>query len=82
MDKDRFESAYEMTATWDIPVPQPGFVGLEGAGAIHGSVLDAGCGTGENAVYLASRRHEVWGLDFVPEPPRALSRRIVGAGPS
>ena len=31
-----------------------------------GSVLDAGCGTGENALYLASRGHEVWGLDFIP----------------
>jgi SAM-dependent methyltransferase len=39
---------------------------LEDAGMIRGSVLDAGCGTEENALYLASRGHEVWGLDFVP----------------
>jgi cyclopropane fatty-acyl-phospholipid synthase-like methyltransferase len=39
---------------------------LEEAGLIRGSVLDGGCGTGENALYLASRGHEVWGLDFVP----------------
>jgi SAM-dependent methyltransferase len=51
---------------WDIAGPQPAFVGLEEAGAIQGSVLDAGCGTGENALYLASRGHEVWGIDFVP----------------
>jgi cyclopropane fatty-acyl-phospholipid synthase-like methyltransferase len=37
---------------------------LEESGKIQGSVLDAGCGTGENALYLASRGHEVWGLDF------------------
>jgi len=54
------------TAPWDIPGPQPAVVGLEEAGEIQGSVLDAGCGTGENALYLASRGHEVWGLDFVP----------------
>src|SRR5271166_1882120 len=33
------------------PGRQPAFVGLEEAGVIRGSVLDAGCGTGENALY-------------------------------
>ena len=28
------------------------------------SVLDVGCGTGENALYLAERGHEVWGIDI------------------
>src|SRR5271166_4651812 len=66
MDRERFESAYQEAAPWDIPGPQPTIVGLEEAGEIRGSVLDAGCGTGENALYLASRGHEVWGLDFIP----------------
>jgi SAM-dependent methyltransferase len=66
MSKERFESAYQQTAPWDIPGPQPALVGLLEAGEIQGSVLDAGCGTGENALFLASRGHEVWGLDFVP----------------
>jgi SAM-dependent methyltransferase len=66
MDKDHFQSSYQGQAPWDIPSPQPVFVKLEEAGAIRGSVLDAGCGTGENALYLAARGHEVWGVDFVP----------------
>src|SRR3954454_16053648 len=66
MGPERFESAYQEKAPWDIPGPQPAFVGLEESGAIIGSVLDVGCGTGENSLYLASRGHEVWGLDFVP----------------
>lgn len=66
MNKERFESAYRETAPWDIPEPQPAITSLEDAGEIRGSVLDAGCGTGENALFLASRGHEVWGLDFVP----------------
>jgi ubiquinone/menaquinone biosynthesis C-methylase UbiE len=66
MDRDQFQTFYQGPAPWDIPGPQPAFVGLEEAGAIRGSVLDAGCGTGENALYLASRGHEVWGIDFVP----------------
>jgi len=66
MGRERFESAYQERAPWDIPGPQPAIVGLEEAGEIVGSVLDLGCGTGENALYLGSRGHEVWGLDFVP----------------
>ena len=66
MGRERFESAYEGQPPWDIPGPQPEFVRLEATGMIRGSVLDAGCGTGENALYLASRGHEVWGLDFTP----------------
>ena len=64
--REQFESMYQATAPWDIAGPQPAFVGLEEAGAIQGSVLDAGCGTGGNALYLASRGQEVWGIDFVP----------------
>jgi SAM-dependent methyltransferase len=66
MDKEPFESYYMETAPWDIPDPQPAVVGLEDSGAIRGSVLDCGCGTGENALFLASRGYEVWGVDFVP----------------
>jgi cyclopropane fatty-acyl-phospholipid synthase-like methyltransferase len=65
MDRERFESIYQGQAPWDIPGPQPAFVQLEEAGEIRGSVLDVGCGTGEHALYLASRGHEVWGVDFV-----------------
>jgi len=66
MGKERFAAFYEGTAPWDIPEPQPAIVALAEAGGIAGSVLDAGCGTGENALYLASRGHEVLGVDFVP----------------
>ena len=78
MDREHFESAYQETAPWDIPGPQPAVVGLEESGKIQGSVLDTGCGTGENALYLASRGHEVWGLDFTPvaiERATAQSKR-------
>lgn len=60
-----FQDAYVGSPPWDIGRPQGVFVRLEEAGEIRGSVLDAGCGTGENALYLASRGHEVWGIDFV-----------------
>jgi cyclopropane fatty-acyl-phospholipid synthase-like methyltransferase len=65
MDRELFETMYQGQAPWDIAGPQPAVVRLEESAEILGSVLDAGCGTGENALYLASRGHEVWGIDYV-----------------
>lgn len=60
-----FDSIYQGgDAPWDISRPQKEFVQLEKAGEIVGSVLDVGCGTGENALFLAAQGHEVWGVDF------------------
>ncbi len=61
----RFGQAYDGTPPWDIGRPQSAIVELEEAGKIKGTVLDAGCGTGENALYLAGRGHEVLGIDGV-----------------
>jgi SAM-dependent methyltransferase len=63
---DFFRSAYEGRPPWDIGRPQPEVVRLWKEGAVRGSVLDAGCGTGENALYLAGQGHEVWGIDGAP----------------
>jgi cyclopropane fatty-acyl-phospholipid synthase-like methyltransferase len=51
---------------WDIGGPQPAIVRLVAEGAIEGAVLDVGCGTGENALYLASRGLDVVGIDAAP----------------
>jgi 2-polyprenyl-3-methyl-5-hydroxy-6-metoxy-1,4-benzoquinol methylase len=62
-----FQEVYEGgTPPWDIGRPQPEVVRLAGEGRIRGSVLDVGCGTGENALYLAGLGHEVWGIDGAP----------------
>jgi len=58
-----FEEAYAGTPPWDIPGPQPAFARLAWSGAITGRVLDVGCGTGENALFLAARGLDVVGLD-------------------
>jgi SAM-dependent methyltransferase len=60
-----FRTAYRGKAPWDIGRTQDAFIGLEREGKINGKVLDVGCGTGENALYLASNGHEVWGVDIV-----------------
>jgi SAM-dependent methyltransferase len=41
-------------APWDIGHPQPAIVRLASEGGFAGAVLDAGCGTGENALHVAS----------------------------
>jgi cyclopropane fatty-acyl-phospholipid synthase-like methyltransferase len=61
-----FEEAYHGTPPWDIGRPQSAVVRAEEAGEIVGRVIDLGCGTGENACYLASRGHPVVGVDLAP----------------
>jgi SAM-dependent methyltransferase len=73
--KSFFNLAYRGVPPWDTGRPNPEIVSLEEAGWISGSVLDAGCGTGENALYLASRGHEVWGIDAAPNAIRKAVKK-------
>ncbi len=66
MTAERFHAAYEGRPPWDIGRPQPAFERLAEADAIRGPVLDVGCGTGENALFLTERGLEVVGIDAVP----------------
>src|SRR5262249_45199227 len=60
-------------APWDIGRSQPAVVRLASAGRFSGGVLDAGCGTGENALHLASLGLSVLGVD-VAETALAIAR--------
>ena len=66
MAADRFESSYQGTPPWDIGRPQPAIVRLVEIGQITGSVLDVGCGTGENVLYLAEHGFAAAGIDGAP----------------
>jgi len=59
-------SYHEGPAPWDIGRPQPAIVRLASEHTLAGPVLDAGCGTGENALYLASLGLAVLGVDVAP----------------
>jgi SAM-dependent methyltransferase len=56
-------SYHDGPAPWDIGQPQPAVVRLAGEGAFAGAVLDAGCGTGENALHVAALGLHVLGVD-------------------
>ena len=61
-------------APWDIGRPQPAIVRLAAEGGFAGTVLDVGCGTGDNALHLASLGLSVLGVD-VAETALAIARR-------
>jgi len=63
MARGLFEEAYLSLPPWDIGRPQGEIIRLAEDGEIQGAVLDAGCGTGENALFLAGRGYEVTGID-------------------
>jgi len=60
-------------APWDIGRPQPAIVRLASEGGFAGAVLDAGCGTGENTLLVASLGLSVLGVD-VAETALAIAR--------
>lgn len=62
--KHDFEEMYTGTPPWDIGRPQQPFLALADAGALHGTVLDVGCGTGEHALMAASRGLDATGVDI------------------
>jgi ubiquinone/menaquinone biosynthesis C-methylase UbiE len=60
-------------APWDIGHPQPTIVRVASQGGFAGAVIDAGCGTGENALHIASLGLSVLGVD-VAETALAIAR--------
>jgi cyclopropane fatty-acyl-phospholipid synthase-like methyltransferase len=74
VDRTTFENLYAGKAPWDTGKPQRPFVAI--ADRVTGAVLDAGCGTGEHALFFAARGHRVTGIDFVEE---ALERAAAKA---
>jgi SAM-dependent methyltransferase len=61
-------------APWDIGRPQQAIVRLVSQGELVGPVLDAGCGTGEHALLVASLGLPVLGVD-VAEMALAIARK-------
>src|SRR5205807_6246076 len=77
-DRTTFEAMYAGQAPWDIGKPQKPFIDV--ADQISGSILDAGCGTGENALFFAIRGQKVTGIDFLEEPIQRAKQKAAERG--
>jgi SAM-dependent methyltransferase len=66
-------SYHDGPAPWDTGRPQPAIVRVAAEGGFAGAVLDAGCGTGENALHVAALGLPVLGVD-VAETALATAR--------
>lgn len=67
-------SYHDGPAPWDIGRPQPAIVRVASRSGFAGAVLDAGCGTGENALHIAALGLPVLGFD-VAETALAMARQ-------
>jgi SAM-dependent methyltransferase len=63
---------------WEIGKPQPSFVAV--ADRVMSPVLDAGCGTGNTALFFAARGLQVTGIDFVDEAIGKAQTKAAGRG--
>jgi 2-polyprenyl-3-methyl-5-hydroxy-6-metoxy-1,4-benzoquinol methylase len=77
-DRSTFENLYAGQAPWDIGKAQKAFIAV--GERITGSILDAGCGTGDNALYFASQGRTVTGIDFLAEPIQRARRKATERG--
>jgi SAM-dependent methyltransferase len=73
-------SYHDGPAPWEIGQPQPAIVRLASDGAFAGAVLDAGCGTGENAIHLASLGLSVLGVDVAETALATAREKAKGRG--
>ncbi len=73
INRSAFADHYTGQPPWDIGKPQKPFI--DGADRIQGAVLDAGCGTGDTALYFAERGCQVTGIDFVEEAIRRAKQK-------
>jgi cyclopropane fatty-acyl-phospholipid synthase-like methyltransferase len=76
--KQTFADMYAEEAPWDVGRPQKVFV--EAAEQVRGPLLDAGCGTGDTALFFAQRGLGVTGVDFLPEPIARAKRKAQERG--
>jgi len=63
--RDFFDAVYRDLPPWDVGGPQPALSALLAEYPPLNPVLDVGCGSGDLAISLAQRGHQVIGIDFV-----------------
>ncbi|GAA5159717.1 class I SAM-dependent methyltransferase [Pseudonocardia eucalypti] len=75
-------AVFQDIVPWDIGGPQRPLVRLVADGGLRGHVLDAGCGLGDSALYLAGRGYRVTAFDNSPAAIRRATARAESLGVS
>jgi cyclopropane fatty-acyl-phospholipid synthase-like methyltransferase len=77
---EHFDDSYTSTDAppWDIGRPQAAFERI--APDFRGPVLDAGCGTGEHALFAAAQGLDVVGIDFAPTAIKLAQEKAAARG--
>jgi SAM-dependent methyltransferase len=75
---DGFTEMYAGNTPWEIGRPQAPFIVV--ADKVTSPVLEAGCGTGNAALFFAARGHQVTGIDFVEEAIRQAQAKAAERG--
>jgi SAM-dependent methyltransferase len=73
-----FTEIYAGNPPWDIGRPQAPFIPI--ADQVTSLLLDAGCGTGNTALFFAARGHRVIGIDFVEQAIRRAQAKAAERG--
>ena len=77
-----FDDAYRGVPPWDIGRPQRELEKLAATGEARGDLIDVGCGTGENAIFFASKGLRVLGVDSSPRAIEKARRKAAERGSS
>jgi ubiquinone/menaquinone biosynthesis C-methylase UbiE len=77
-EQENFDKSYLGTPPWDIGRAQKELVRLAENHEIVGRVLDIGCGSGENSIFLASVGNEVIGVDFSSNAIKLAHKKVAG----
>ena len=81
MSLDLFDDNASSPPPWDTSWPQRELVRLVEEQAIRGRVLQVGCGTGENVLYLAKQGcGEAWGVDASPAAIAKAKQKVEQRG--
>lgn len=80
MTAPHWDARYEQTnVPWDTGVPDPHLVEfIQASSVTPRRVLEIGCGTGTNAIWLASRGCEVVGIDVSPRAIAQAEAKVRG----
>ncbi|MGE3180086.1 MAG: class I SAM-dependent methyltransferase [Phycisphaerae bacterium] len=76
---ETFEAAYSGSPAWEIGRPQPFVEALLARNALHGRVLDIGCGTCENALLMARHGLDIVAIDIVDAALATARQKIAAA---